>query len=613
MTTSQRRVSVLLLLGLLAACRTRPNPAWCGSAPCDDGGGAGDDASADAGSDQVASDADGSADGADGTRPGVLAITSPESTTYVNGSVQIDVSATAAPPPVEVVLKANGMELARITAPYSYTWDTRGATEDSYRVTAEAGNDVSAPVTVVVDRTAPTLLSRTPPSDAPIVDITEPAVLVYSEPLLPSSVTSAAVSISIFPPGPSLQTMVTLSADGTTITATLVDLSAVPVPKGLQATVAGTITDLAGNPIARVPLWIWTVPLWLDYGSLAGGRPSLALDMNNQPWVVTTPGLTTSTLSLQVAKRRSGTSWDTAPGSPATAGNVVQALTSIAVDASGAPLVGWSESAPGGQPSSIHVARWSAGTWDRQYGQLDAVAGQGTSTYNPALALDSAGRPVVAWAEDTPGLSRTVYVARWSGTAWDSLGFLNQIGPTQARLALGQGDAPLLAWCCSGGIMRQGVSVSSGSTWTTPATYGNNSAPALALDSLKRPVVAFIDPSVSSTTINVSVLAAGSLAPFVSPLAATGTAPAGAMLALTRDDRPVVAWIQASDGQRRVMMARWTGSSWDNYATISGIDGNGTDAQLVALALDSHGLPVIAWEEIDANNNSTTFVRRANK
>lgn len=74
----------------------------------------------------------------------------------------------------------------------------------------------------------------------------------------------------------------------------------------------------------------------------------------------------------------------------------------------------------------------------------------------PAIALDAAGAPLVAWTE----LVETAYrgaLARWSGSAWTIVGGATWLGdstsaPLGTRLVLGAGDVPVLATVTSGAV-----------------------------------------------------------------------------------------------------------------------------------------------------------------
>ena len=93
-------------------------------------------------------------------------ITSPTiGTTYTNGTVHIT---AAIDPPLDlpIELRKDGAAFTTLVPPaYEYSWDTTKAVEASYVLTAEVAfsneSATSAPVTIVVDRTPPTI-SRTP-------------------------------------------------------------------------------------------------------------------------------------------------------------------------------------------------------------------------------------------------------------------------------------------------------------------------------------------------------------------------------------------------------------------------------------------------------------------
>ncbi|HUJ60584.1 MAG TPA: hypothetical protein VLX92_18915, partial [Kofleriaceae bacterium] len=67
----------------------------------------------------------------------------------------------------------------------------------------------------------------------------------------------------------------------------------------------------------------------------------------------------------------------------------------------------------------------------------------------PAIALDASGAPIVAWTE-LSGTAQRGAIARWNGSAWAIVGGPSWLAdpsaaPSRAALALGPGDAPVVA------------------------------------------------------------------------------------------------------------------------------------------------------------------------
>jgi len=92
-------------------------------------------------------------------------LTQPVQTVHTRGTVSLAVGVKGGEPDTVEVL-AGTRVLAVLTAPYVYTWDTRQEAEGTYavsaRATVEGRSFGSAGVTVVVDRTAPTVVSPIP-------------------------------------------------------------------------------------------------------------------------------------------------------------------------------------------------------------------------------------------------------------------------------------------------------------------------------------------------------------------------------------------------------------------------------------------------------------------
>ena len=143
------------------------------------------------------------------------------------------------------------------------------------------------------------------------------------------------------------------------------------------------------------------------------------------------------------------------------------------------------------------------------------------STNRPSIDLDSSNNPVVSW-EETVGTSLNIYVKKWNGTAWVAM---------------------------------------DGSATNTPLDIvptQDASSPSLILNNANRPVVAWHEKEVGSST------------------------------------------------NYNVYVKRWNGSAWDQLG--SAVDTNISQSTInPSLALDSGGAPTVAIQQ--ANN---IYVRRFN-
>jgi hypothetical protein len=603
----------LLILG--ASCRTKLNPALDGFAcdakteicvPEDAGVDAGD--VADVGDGDAGADADAGGGG--------LFISAPTSSpTYTNARVTVQVSFDSrTTPPAQVSLFKDDTKLTDLLAPFSFEWDTTREPEGSYSLTARAqlGGPLvtSAPVTIIVDRTPPTVVlgSRAPAPGATEVVLAQPIQVAFSEPIV---ATSASTALTLAQASGAIATTATLAADGKVLTVTITDRSTVALsaaaPITLTASVSPTVTDLAGNAIASPPQWTWTVPLWLDYGTVRGESPSLALDSKGEPFVSTVfePGAIGSHLyTMQVSHHVAGKSWDTSAGSPQTADALTAfAVTSIAVDSDDRPTVAWSEEPTGGPASSIHVARWSGPAWDTTFPPLDQVPGSSTDGFNPWLVFDGNKQLLAAWAEQGTNSVSDVYVARWTGSAWTQLPSVGAIGANSPVVIAKGGGAPIVSWTATVGM--SGVSSWTGTAWATtnyPATYWSS----MALTKAQRPIVAFVDGS----SIRVRYVDANA-EEFAT--ATSGTAPRNPRIAIDSHDRAVVAWSDSDASGRNIRVQRWTGTEWDrNFGALGALPAMGTDAIGPAVAVDTADLPIIVWQELDPIRNAT-YVRKSNR
>ena len=205
------------------------------------------------------------------------------------------------------------------------------------------------------------------------------------------------------------------------------------------------------------------------------------------------------------------------------------------------------------------------------------ISGNATASEYATLALDAAGRPVVAWHDR--GL-RDVEVAGWNGTAWDRLGvgvtspggadeFLSCY-PSLAAL----GGAPVLAWVQERSVLAFALYVRrwDGSAWVELGTG-------------------------SATAGGVSQSTGWPLYP---------------SLAATADGRLVLAWQDNSGADDEIRVRQWTGSTWDELGAGSGTGGGISHslgrATRPAVAAGAVGRVAVAWID-DASGAREVYVR----
>jgi hypothetical protein len=146
-----------------------------------------------------------------------------------------------------------------------------------------------------------------------------------------------------------------------------------------------------------------------------------------------------------------GSAWSTLP-SPALGPtlDINRGAPDLALDASGAVVVAWSATTPGG--SSVFVARWDGARWaafgpSLTGGGVSASAGDST---HPRLALGTAG-PMVAWVH-AESRTRSAHLRRWTGAAWEELAGsasgkgLSTGDVTTVAIAADRAGRPMVTW-----------------------------------------------------------------------------------------------------------------------------------------------------------------------
>nr|WP_328701062.1 Ig-like domain-containing protein [Corallococcus silvisoli] len=387
----------------------------------------------------------------------------------------------------------------------------------------------SAPRTVIVDRTAPTVTTYLPASNAATVGVHDAIQVTFSEPMNPHSVTEAAVGLKTGA-GIAISKSVALSVDGKTLTVTPRNPLVAPDTVSVDlAALVGTLTDLAGNGVPTAPAWTFTVPTWLPLGgaiSAVEGKTSaedvvLKMDRNDQP------------------------------------------------------VIAWTES--DGVAKNIYVARWTGTEWLMLGGGLSGLSGAGTDATRPTLLIDATSRPIVAWQEkSSTGDAQHIFARQWSGNEWEALpsipletGDYAISAPSMASES--NGTLHLYALNSNEGTAEIGhYQLASGSqSWARNALPRPQQSPrvySFSTSSLgTKTVVAYNFLDLSGTgngRIGIEV-AENDSAPSGNSL--LGTAAATPSIALDSNNRPWITWSEAPSGSGAggsIYWSRWEGTYW---------------------------------------------------
>ncbi|CAM4370136.1 sialidase family protein [Deinococcus marmoris] len=225
------------------------------------------------------------------------------------------------------------------------------------------------------------------------------------------------------------------------------------------------------------------------------------------------------------------------------------ARTRSVVAQNGEPVLAWGETLRTPYGSRLTVRRWDAATktWNRS----PAFNTISVFSRTPALALNAAGQPVVAWLQGEV-LASNVFVKRWNGTVWEALG---------------------------------------GSLNRTPDRY--LAATRLKLDAQGQPTVAWLEDLNGKDALYVSRWDGQQWQALGGPVSANYAS--GPALALDAGGQPVLAWVEERSGVGQIHLARWNGGRWQDSGVIN-LDPR-KDARAPSLAVLPDGEIVLAWRE----------------
>jgi hypothetical protein len=145
-----------------------------------------------------------------------LAITIQTEQTITNDKLTLNVS-TSDGKNHQVELLKNGEVFKRLSAPFSYVWDTSKEAEGEYAFQARVDRVTSDKLMLTVDRSAPAITKSLPLETHTNVKLSNPITIQFSEAVDPATLESA---IHLMSDDDALEKDFSLSADGRTLTIT---------------------------------------------------------------------------------------------------------------------------------------------------------------------------------------------------------------------------------------------------------------------------------------------------------------------------------------------------------------------------------------------------------
>ena len=357
------------------------------------------------------------------------------------------------------------------------------------------------------------------------------------------------------------------------------------------------------------------------------GEPFLVINTLGNPVVAWSDGFSGD--EEIYIKQWNGTSWEEIGAASASGGGIsnnsgYSYYPSLAINASGNPVVAWRDGSSGN--SEIYIKQWNGSSWE-EIG-TGSSSGGGISngsgfSIEPVLAINNSGNPVVAWS------TGQIYFKQWTGSNWEELGGSASTGgisnlpfPSNdsryPSIAINGSGNPVIAWCdfiseTAEVYLRQW----NGTTWEELDGSGsgggvsNNSGysilPSIAINGSGNPVVAWQDNTSGDYEIYIKQWNGSSWEEI-----GTGSSSGGGIsnnfgnsgspsVAINNSGNPVVAWSDESSGNYEIYVLQWNGSSREEIGTGSslagGISHNAGDSGEPSLAIDTSGNPVVAWSD----------------
>ncbi len=329
--------------------------------------------------------------------------------------------------------------------PFTYPWDTNGVPDGEYVLRAKATYTVggfdgqprtttSAPRTVTIDRSRPSVVSSTPAPDAGNVLVKDPITVVFNKAMKPESLTDT--SVKLFENDKAIGRTAIFSSDGKTLTVT--PLTRPATPSKLRLELNDGVTDALGNKL--IPkAWSWDAPAWVRLGELRSSvnivnnvlYGSFAIGQDGNPVAVWKGSVIGGDgYKILSVSRWNGANWDSLVNDltvPAQSFNFNASCPTLRLDSSSNPIVSRTTKSSvvnGIVLQDIYVSHWNGTKWQSLPGLVATRSGVKTAICSDFI-IDTTGSLVVAWTGND-GLSTTsqnrLFVNRWNGSSWESLG-----------------------------------------------------------------------------------------------------------------------------------------------------------------------------------------------
>jgi hypothetical protein len=292
------------------------------------------------------------------------------------------------------------------------------------------------------------------------------------------------------------------------------------------------------------------------------------------------------------------------PGGVQVLNSAASGISKIAMDSSGKPVVAWAEA------GNINVKKWNGTSWD-----LLAITPGGVGS----MALDSAGNPIISWNQYICCSSEYKYdtfVKKWDGAAWVQLGtaldihanvILVEGNTTTSAIAIDSTDNPIVTWSEWDGTASYNIYTKrwNGVSWIQLGTSLDANVdqkailPAIAINSSGQPIVTWVESDGTTDNVYVKRWNGNAWVQYGTTLDFDLTNNVFyPAIAIDSNANPIVTWCEYNASSYNIYAKKWNGSSWTALGASLVYDSTKISYNS-SIAIDSSNNPIVAWDESD--------------